>query len=338
MYRLYKNTILISCLFISLVSASAGLSPDIKINRNGKLKIGNATFEILLFNNAMRSYSNWIFKEAKISGLDYQAKFKVDGINGTYKQTLTDKSDHGFKLNADICFSKTYKSKRLCGVITIPSKYRSIKVNGKTVDLPEEPTTKTISTHSAPVTVEIDLAPGKRLIIKSERGFNISDRRPYKQNFFSLNFSFTPGNGSLDECNFQIQIDYINANMVPLDISSAVNRSFCDDENGSGWTGQGSDNDLSSIKSGDLKKGAFHFNILPPRDKSAIVIGSSSSNKFPVSTEITVPENLRGRGINLLHACAWPPLGGEEFGNIEIIYYDGSSQTIPIRYLQDCGN
>lgn len=338
MHSPLQSFLMASCLILSLSVAAASTPPVLKIGHDGKLQIGNATFEILLFNNTMRSYSNWIFKQAKTSGLDYRAKFKVDNITGSYEQTLTDKSVHGFTLNAGMNFDQPYHSRRLSGVIAIPSEYRAIKVNGKTVELPAEPTTKIISTHAAPVSVEIDIAPGKRLSITSDKALNISDQRPYKQNKFSLNFSFTPGNGQLQECKLQLKIDYITANMMPLDISSAANRSFADDENGSGWTGQGPDNDLSSIQAGNLEKGAFRFNILPPTGKSAIVLGNHGGGKFPRTAEIAVPENLRGRGINLLHACAWPPLGGEEFGELEIIYHDNSSQHIPIRFLHDCGN
>ncbi len=341
MPNFFRNSVifcLFACFFVSALLRAWAVPSDIKVGPDGRIKINKAVFEIFFFNNAMRSYGNWIFRDGKISGNDFRAAFQLDGVKGTYQQTLSGKNGRTMDLNAVFRFDAPYHGRRMTGAIILPTDYREVKINGNSVELPAQTTNKPVFQQTLPAVVEIDLAPGKRLSIRSGKGVVITDLRPYKQNGFRLGFPFTPADGPFQESRLELQLDYGAALMTPLDISAAANRSFCDDEDGSGWTGQGDDNDLRSIPTGKLESKGFVFNILPAMGKSAIVIGGEGRKGFPASAEIPVPEKQRGRGINLLHACAWPPLGNEKLGEIEVVFRDGSKQVIPIRYLHDCGN
>ena len=316
-------------LLFALLSCCYSLPAAGTFNPNGEYKDGILNFSVTLFNNKWRSFGHWIFKAPEHRGNTWKATFNQDGLAGSISETYKNKT-----LDVQIKFNAPTAMNSIRGAWSFPLSMRQIKINGVPLDLPEKYQKGELYSSEKGGVITLDLSPGKRFVLHLDNPFTITDARRYKRNYFSIAVLFSPASGKLTETSLKMRYEILDAKMTPVDISKSANSSFRCTPDGIGWTGQGPENDLRMIPAGELRTGAFRFNVLPSSGKSAIILGRSNHN----TAEITLPETTRGKGFNILHANAWPPLGNECFGKIEVTFADGSKQEFSVRNMAECGN
>ena len=151
----------------------------------------------------------------------------------------------------------------------------------------------------------------------------------------SGDFRLFPKNGYLQG---EVTIQYLPFLITPIDISPAANRSFADDvadDGKGGWTDQGKQQDLSQFKEKQLHADGVRFNIAPG-EKTCMVLGKRFKG-----TLAEAKISAGGKSFDwlyLLHAAAWCGKKEEAVGRIEVVYSDGSRQTIPVRNAVDVNN
>ena len=138
---------------------------------------------------------------------------------------------------------------------------------------------------------------------------------------------------------FQGDFSSFKFNSLPLDISTACNRSFIDEKTGDGkggWTDQGPEMDLRALKSGEQNFFNVRMNILDPTvndGKSCIVLTERQS------ASVTPPKiKAEAKYLYLLHASAWTPSFPDKVGNISVTYANGEKDDLPVVANRDCAN
>lgn len=106
-------------------------------------------------------------------------------------------------------------------------------------------------------------------------------------------------------------------------------RNLADDENHSGWTGQGPGNDLGNLRSGVRSVFGVPFLITG----KAVLLRSAKARNFPLTSgKITFGKPARFRTFLVLHTGAWSAAPGSPVARYRVEYQDGSSQEFPVRY------
>ncbi len=116
---------------------------------------------------------------------------------------------------------------------------------------------------------------------------------------------------------------------VQLPLNADVSRSFADDDSHAGWTGQGHENDLSTLPAGQLSSAAIPFNITG----RAIVLRGSNTPAFPLSSGLMkFPAPVKSPTLYFLHTAAWNAKFNIPVAEYDLVYEDGSVERIPVRY------
>ena len=114
------------------------------------------------------------------------------------------------------------------------------------------------------------------------------------------------------------------------DLKAAANRTLSDPDS-KGWIQKGPDTDLSNLKAGVQKIGAYTFNI-----SGAVMTKGARAAVADLPASITLDVNRKADAIAFLHTTGWasalPALNRELVGRYEIVYADGSRVTQPIEY------
>ncbi|RJF73575.1 glycoside hydrolase [Deinococcus cavernae] len=114
------------------------------------------------------------------------------------------------------------------------------------------------------------------------------------------------------------------------DLKAAANRSLADTDS-KGWLQKGPDVDLSHLKTGLQKIGAYTFNV-----SGAVMTKGARGAVSDLPASITLEVNRRADAVAFLHTTGWasalPALNRENIGRYEITYADGSKVTQPIEY------
>ena len=138
---------------------------------------------------------------------------------------------------------------------------------------------------------------------------------------------------------FQYDFARYDVKSVPVDLSGIFNRSFRDDGQVPGWTGQGAEMDLRSLKPGKHLFQNIRIDTVNPdqnNGKSCLVLGRGLG---PESAGIKIGQYPEGmKYLYLLHASAWTPAGGKPVGYIRIRYADGQTDKVTVAAGRDCGN
>lgn len=338
-----KRFLPIVCLFAALLSLCGGELPQaLKIDGGGALSIERARFGFTVFNSQWHPFGNDKLIEEKIGRKDgifsLSARLPINADEAGFTETVTPDAPGEFRLRCRLNFPAPFKGNAIRASLVIPNDLAAVTVDGKRIELPVQYGKTDVFAQKQVKTIVLDLAPGKRLtILPDGADFSITDNRAYQQDSFSLNFPFKRTD---TEAEFSLRFRWEETAMRPVSLSGAANRSFCDDSTGGGWTGQGPNNDLSSIRGGRIEHAPFQFDVLPPAPKqnSAIVLGGAKRQLSGSEAVLRLPEGGKAGAVNLLHAAAWLPLGKVPFGEMEIRYADGSFQTIPVVMYRDCGN
>jgi len=336
--------------FLPIVCLCAALSPlcggelpkALEIDGLGVLRIERARFGFTVFNSQWHPFGNDKLveekSERKDGGFSLSARLPINATDAEFTETVTPTAPGEFQLRYRLNFPAPFKGNGIRASLTIPNDLAAVTVDGKRIELPAQYGNTTVFAQKQVKTIVLDLAPGKRLTLyPGGAGLGITDSRAYQQDSFNLDFAF-PQTDSAAE--FSLRFRWEEAAMHPVSLAPAANRSFCDDSTGGGWTGQGPDNDLSSMRGGKVECAPFRFDVLPPKagQNSAIVLGGAGRRLSGREAVLRLPEDAKAGAVNLLHAAAWLPLGKVPFGEIEVRYADGSFQTVPVVMYRDCGN
>jgi hypothetical protein len=133
------------------------------------------------------------------------------------------------------------------------------------------------------------------------------------------------------------------ANATPLDLSRVANMGFVDpvgDDGKGGWTDQGPDNDLRSLKPGKYAFCGLDFTIIDParnQGKSCLVLCGSLRPQFSDHAAVALA-GATFKNLYLLHGSAWTPSGVKEIGKLTVHFNDRTIQEIPVRANADVGN
>ncbi len=331
------------CLFAALVSLRGGELPKaLEIDGRGVLHLERTRFEFTVFNAQWHPFGNDKLIEMKSGKKDgayvLSARLPFDGTEAGFEETVTPAAPGEFQLRYRLNFPAPFKGNDIRASLVMPNDLAAVTVDGKRIELPAQYGKTVVFAQKQVKTIVLDLAPGKRLTLYPEgSSVSITDSRAYQQDTFSLNFPFKRSDADAE---FSLRFRWEEAAMSPVSLSGAANRSFCDDSSGGGWTGQGPDNDLSSMRGGRVERAPFRFDVLPPEagKNSAVVLGGARRRLSGREAVLRLPDNARAGAVNLLHAAAWLPLGKVPFGEMEVRYGDGSAQTIPVVMYRDCGN
>ncbi len=219
---------------------------------------------------------------------------------------------------------------------------KSITADGVPIRLPETFDKTAISSKTAIKKIVIPLN-GRSLEFNGKFDLLIQDNRKFKSNVFCLRLYSVPSSGKLTESRLAVTVDFKPVPAVTIDLRPMVSTGFADqtaDDQKGGWTDQGSENDLRMIKPGKKVMGGIVFDIIDPaknQGRSCLVLAGPSREYFPVEAGIEL-SGKTGQYLYLLHAAAWVPAGNAAIGKIEVIYVDGSHQTIPVRNRVDVAN
>ena len=107
-----------------------------------------------------------------------------------------------------------------------------------------------------------------------------------------------------------------------LDFRNAMNMGFADEKENDGkggWSDQGPDNDMSSLKPGILNFSGLKFDVVDPASnggRSCLAMKSSRMRGMPQTVTVEFEKPSRGKYLYVLHALSFPGKKGSEIGEI----------------------
>ena len=170
---------------------------------------------------------------------------------------------------------------------------------------------------------------------------HLLDFRMFQLEDYALRLLFSPTEGDITDANLKLRVRYVPYQSTPVNLRRAANMGFADekaDDRRGGWTDQGPDNDLRSLKPGILNASPARFEVIDPAGnggKSCIALGGGGRDYFP--RQAIVPgAGKRFRTLFLLHALAWARNG--EIGSIVLEFVNGEKHEIPVAGGRDVGD
>ena len=321
---------------------AAELPGNVKFNRDGSFRVGDAEFLIQNYSPSWSPSANGSWKDRKEkldkTGLALTAVMAVGGQSAAVTETITPTGENSFSLKFDAKFAEKATVNALHGVFMVPAGAMTITVDGKEVKLPADYKEMSVYSNSKAKEVSFEVAGGNRITVGGNPlKLAIQDNRKFGGETFSFRFGATPNSGQMTEAALALDFKVDGVKAVPVDLAKAANRAFADDvaaDGKGGWTDQGPENDLRMRKPGTVKVDGLPFEI----SASGAVVTAGKMRSFPAeSASLALPENRAG-AVNLLHASAWTPKAGETLGVIVAEYADGSAERIPVIARTDCGN
>lgn len=170
-------------------------------------------------------------------------------------------------------------------------------------------------------TLEIPLADGS-LILEGKFSGNMVDGRMYQSPKWEIRLAFTPEKGEIREAALEFRLRCQPLKSVPLDLRPGMNMGFSDEVAGDGkggWSDQGPENDMRSLKPGVLNFNGLNFDVVDPEKnggRSCIAMKSRRMPGMPQSVSIKFEKPSRGKYLYVLHALSFPGKTGTEVGEI----------------------
>lgn len=292
-----------------------------------------------IFDAKWKLYAPGNLREIHKDENTFSGFWDIDGTRMTYRSEIREKTPGCFQIKTKAVLEKPLKISTVFQTINFPLEGQ-ILIDGQPKTLPGN--YEKFELYQSLPFRKVEITAGeKQLVVETAEPLRllIGDYRAYHHNAFFLRImlrktSSTTWEGTLD---FSVKSQHSRS----LDLRNVMNRGFSDDPSlpVRGWSGQGSGNDLSSLKPGEVAYSGVVFQILDPKKnhgRSVLVLGGKK-RKQDLPTEITVPipDSLPEFGaLNLLHAAAWPQ---GKIGSIEIRYTDGSWEKLDVD-SQSIGN
>lgn len=218
---------------------------------------------------------------------------------------------------------------------------RELSVDGKPLKIPAEWQKTTLAYYpKQPRRLTIGTTSGT-LQLQGTFSIMVQDNRKWSDSL-SLHLN---GEKRKESGRYEVELlwRFTPAENRPIPLDRAANMGFRDDRAGDGtggWTDQGPENDMATLKPGKLSFAGIDFQIVNPavnEGKSCLVL-SRTQTKFPPTAEVRVPAPGKFPYLYLLHATAWTPPSGEKFGTLRVRYRDGRREDFPLLSGIDGGN
>ena len=349
-FLLYKAAVAVMSMFAVLATAQTPVLPEaVRFAEDGSFRIGDAVFMIRGYSRTWAPVQNswWGGRESAVSpdGVTVRARMTIDKIAADVTETIRPVGENRFQLEFRAGFPVPVEVKSLHGSLSFPPG-KSVTVDGRSFSIPGRKERQILLSPQQVREVRIPLAGGRELKVTSPDGafgFLIQDNRKEDCAEIECRFLTVPSKGKLKSAGLRLELELLEARIVPVDLRGAVNAGFADEIAGDGkggWTDQGPQQDLHTIRPGWIRSGAVAFEIIDPAQndgKGTIVLFGSARLPGRDTVEIPLPENEMNT-VNLLHASAWTPAAGELQGEIVARYPDGSQASVPVVARQDCGN
>lgn len=221
---------------------------------------------------------------------------------------------------------------------------RSILFNGKSINSEKssEKTTHRLWAKKQGNMIEIPLNGGT-LKISGNFSAQIQSNQKYKKQSYDFRLLFANGTGTVKQAQLSAKMEYRPYSSVPLELSSAMNRAFrdeqADDQQGS-WNDQGPDNDLRMLPTGMQKWGGLNFRIKSPSEnKGRTCISLKGKNRPELPESAMIQGNGKsGKFLYVLNALGWEPLKESPVGEIIVEYADDSRDVLPVVSGVDTAN
>ena len=170
-------------------------------------------------------------------------------------------------------------------------------------------------------------------------------RYPEGKEFPSFRLEFPRSSDSaLRKAEFSCRLRYLPFTTHLLDLKKQMTMGFSDpvpNDGKGGWTDQGPDNDLSSMKPGIREFAGIRFAIVDPsgnKGKSTLAFRGKNRPGFQERAEITLPPGTKGKYLYLLNGVAWAPAKGGVCGIAEVEYADGTIAKTELKCGSDTGD
>ena len=248
---------------------------------------------------------------------------------GTVSQIIEEIKPGEYRFDCRVRLEKTAVWKTLCATLSMPVFGGVLRVDGREIVVPGEWKNSRLRALAPAKQVELELSGGKVLEISGDLQVMVQDDRRWQETV-STRLYFSPWQGPVKEASLSFLLRVQEPAVRKIALEKVANRTFADPD-GSGWTGQGSNNDLEWLKTGTITCAGFPFQIGP--EEKAVVVGRVA----PSQARLALPGWAAG-AVNLLHASAWPPPDGKILGYLDLEYADGKRESLPVRSGVDCGN
>lgn len=120
-----------------------------------------------------------------------------------------------------------------------------------------------------------------------------------------------------------------------VDLRSSYNVSLADNDEGTEWTGYGTDHDLKSVPVGEARLNGILFQLADSTDQPSALMLAGNLNpsaivNYPKS--VTIPFGRKAEQLIFLHCTGWQIEQNKEVGQYAIRYADGTTETVPLLY------
>ncbi len=325
----FSLLLLFTTFFVQALQMPAGGSLD----ERGIWRIGGAELQLTFamdnwkwINNAQWSAPKSVTSDRRRS---FSGAIQEGDCRGTVSQTIEEIRPGEFQFDCRMRLENPAVWKTLCATLSMPVFGGILRIDGREIIVPEQWKTSRLRAVAPAKRVELELPGGRVLEISGDLQVMVQDDRRWQETI-STRLYFSPWQGQVKEASLSFVLKMKEPVARKISLAKVVNRTFADPD-GSGWTGQGSNNDLEWLKAGTVTCAGFPFQIGP--EEKAVVLGRVA----PAQVKLALPGEPAG-AVNLLHASAWPPPDGALLGYLDLEYANGKRESLPVKSGVDCGN
>lgn len=318
--------------FLLAACVGALAQSPLKMEKNGTIRIGGHAFFVTHYGESWKNLSSQAkavrdgtLEKSAEGGVQTTGTFPV--YNGTFRfrESMTPEGKESFRCRIQLDSPQAIPTRQLAlqfPVNPLIALTRPLMLNGKTFGFQEKRNEKRWNiSFSGAKKIEIPLAEGT-LIVEGNLSGNMVDGRMYSSPNWEIRLDFSPSKGAVKTASLEFTLRYLPLKSTPLDLRSVMNMGFADKVAGDGkggWSDQGPDNDMSSLKPGELNFNGLKFDVVDPGTndgKSCIAMKSARMTGMPQSVSVEFENPARGKFLYVLHALSFPGKTGTEIGEI----------------------
>lgn len=331
-----------------------GTSPQVFLCRRGAISVGGRRFQMVFFNEKWRSYPQYTpmpgyyrIEKKDPSQVLISMNFP-EAKNGTLHHEIHTEGPNRWSLTTHVNFANPGTLKAGVMSLSLPA----AQCKGLKLTIDDQKLILPLNTHVGQNAI-LFRKQCRELRIPDEYGewifrgnyhLLIQDNRCFRGGHdFELRFSFRPENPpDRYPAILNLKIDYQHPQWTFLDLSSGMNMGLADETAGDGtggWTDQGKENDLRMLWNAP-EKHPKEFKLTDPaknKGKACIMLRGKMRSYFPETVSVKLPGSPKGDLLYLLHALSWRGTASG-LGSMELIYEDGTHQTIEVKAGRDAGN
>ena len=324
------KSILALLLSAGALGASA-LPAPFQMEKNGVIRIGqHSTLSIIHYGENWKNLTRQgkAVQDGKLEKED-NASLRMKGtfpvFQGTFqlKETMSPVGEDTVRLHCLLESGAPIPTRQLALLISMDpqlAQRRPLKRNGKPFGFREVLDEKRWNLSlSKTKSLEIPLENGT-LVLEGNLSGNMVDGRMYHSPKWEIRLAFTPEKGDIQKAELDLNLRWVPLKSEMLDLRKVMNMGFTDPVAGDGkggWSDQGPDNDMSSLKPGILNFSGLKFDVVDPASnggRSCLAMKSSRMRGMPQTVTVEFEKPSRGKYLYVLHALSFPGKKGSEIG------------------------